>query len=159
MPGRGRRPRPGRNSAGRRTAARITCHGSSPPNGASLPAATLHARVDERTQPPQVRQVVRRHVGRVLLASFGDEVRLRDDRQPAQVRQGIGPDDRAVLDPVAGPPSREVERGEREHELDARHAVHRRRPAGGVRAADLAGELVKRRQRGVVEHDLDRPEW
>ena len=100
------------------------------------PRGDVHPRVDEGTQPPQVRPVIRRHVRRVLLAAFGDEVRLRDDRQPAQVRQGIGSDDRAVLDPVAWPPSREVKRGEGEHELHARHAVHRGRTAGGVRDAD-----------------------
>ena len=46
-----------------------------------------HPRVDEGTQPPQVRQVAWGHVGCVLLAAFDDEMRLRDDRQPAQGRQ------------------------------------------------------------------------
>ena len=156
-PGRGRPPRPRRNS---RRAADGGAHHLPRVLAAERRVAArrdVHPRVDEGAQPPQVRQVVRRHIGRVLLAALGDEVRLGDDRQPAQVRQGLGPDDRAVLDPVAGQPSREVKRGEREHELDARHAVHRRRPAGGVRAADPVGEVVKRRQRVVVEHDLDRP--
>ena len=148
---------PGRNSGGRRTAARITCHGSAPPNGASLPAATATPAVDEGAQPPQVRQVFGRHVPCVLLAPLGDEVRLRDDREPAQVRHGLGRDHRAVLDPVAGQPPRGVQRGERENELDARHAVHRYRAPGGVRLTHVVGEVVKRRQRGVVEQDLHRP--
>ena len=75
-----------------------------------------------------------------------------------QVAQGIGGQHRAVLDPVTfGPPGR-VERGQRERELDAGHAVHRHWPPRRVRGRDVPGEVVERRQRGVVEQELHRPE-
>jgi hypothetical protein len=122
------------------------------------PRRHRHLRVEQGTQPPQVGQVLGRNVRGVLRAPLDDEVRLGHHGEPVQVAQGIGGQHRAVLDPVAvGPPGR-VERGQRERELDAGHAVHRYRPPRRVRGRDVHGELVERRQRGVVEQELHRPE-
>jgi hypothetical protein len=115
-------------------------------------------RRDERAKPPQVGQILPGDVRRVLLASLGDEVGLRDDGETAQVRYGLGRDHGTVLDAVTRPPPGRVKRRERQHQLHAGHAVHRGRPAGGVRRPHAVGELVQRWQPVVVEHDLHRPE-
>jgi hypothetical protein len=122
------------------------------------PRRHRHPRVEQGPQPPQVGQVFGRNVRDVLRAPLGDEVRLGHHGEPVQVAQGIGGQHRAVLEPVAaGPPGR-VERGQRERELDAGHAVHCHRPPRRVRGRDVPGEVVERRQRGVVEQELHRPE-
>jgi len=63
-----------------------------------------------------------------------------------------------MLDAVTRQPPRRVQRRERQHQLHAGHAVHRHRPPGGVCPPHAGRELIERRQRVVVEHDLHRPE-
>ena len=63
-----------------------------------------------------------------------------------------------MLDPVTRQPPGSVKRGQREHQLNPGHAVHRHRPPSRVRPPHRVGQRVKRRQRLIVEHDLDRPD-
>ena len=97
-------------------------------------------------------------VGEVLVATFGHEVRLGDDGQSALAQRAdqLDGDHRAVLDAVARPDPDVVERGDGHDELAAGHAVHGDRPTEAAGGAEAAGELVRCRQPGVVEQELDR---
>ncbi len=98
------------------------------------------------------------HVAAVLVAAGRHERRLRDDDEAslAQVGEQLGRDHCAVLDPIAGPRADDVPRGEGEHELGARHAVHGDAPAGASRPPEVGDEVVERGEAGVVEDDLHR---
>ena len=116
--------------------------------------------VHQRTHAVERVAVVGVDLAQVVVAALGDEMRLGHDGdvQAPQVGEHLGGDHRPVFDPVTRARAGRVERGDRDDELEPGHTVERDRTVFGVRGADRLAELVDRRQRVVVEHDLDRAE-
>ena len=145
--------------AARSPAAAMPRHGFGSPNGRVAAGgdadAGRRARSRSATGAGRRRRRRRRGTGRRASATNAG---LRHDGEPVRGERGTRSRGTTAACSTRSPRRGAdlVPRSEREQQLDARHAVHGDRPAGGAGPAEPPDEHVERGQAGLVEDDLHR---